>query len=109
MGNIQLSNGCLLWGSLFSKKKYRLKMGSNTIGRKDSQKPSDLEFDDPEMSRQSVRIDVMPGNEFMFNVNKSLNPVMVNGKTIYQGFCIKLRDDDEITMGKTTITFRISK
>jgi len=107
IGNKQLSKGYLQWGGVFSRKKYILKSGANMIGRKDSQKPSDVEFDDPEMSRQSVRIDALPGNEFMFNVNKSLNPVKVNGKVIYQGFCIKLRNGDEITMGKTTITFKI--
>ncbi|MCR4603878.1 MAG: FHA domain-containing protein [Prevotella sp.] len=101
------SKGYLQWGGIFSRKKHILREGHNTIGRKDSQKHSDVEFDDPEMSRQSVCIDALPGNEFMFNVNKSLNPVKVNGKVIYQGFCIKLRNGDEITMGKTNITFKI--
>lgn len=112
-GGEQRHEAFLQWGGMFSKKKYLLQQGQTFIGRKDRQKPSDVEFDDPEMSRQSVRIDIVPdekgGLAYMFCVLKSLNPVMVNGKAIDQGLTIKLYNGDNITMGKTTMTFKINK
>lgn len=109
----KVSTGFLQWGGLFSRKKYVLRQGVNTIGRKDSKAPSDLQFEDPEMSRRSVCIEATPddkGNfEFTLTIMKSLNPVKVNGKVMEEGYKLKLRNGDSLTMGKTSFTFKSPK
>jgi len=102
--------GILQWGGFFSRKRHTLRVGANIIGRKDSNSPSDLEFDDPEMSRRSVKIDAIPdGNghhTFTITVLKALNPVTLNGQRIEQGSSFRLNHNDAIVMGKTSLTFK---
>ena len=109
----QDTNGQLQWGGFFSRKHYALHQGANIIGRKDGRQPSDLEFDDPEMSRRSVKIDAIPDGKgqftFTLTVLKSLNPVTLNGNTIAGGASVRLNHNDSIVMGKTTFTFKCSK
>ena len=108
----QESTGTLQWGGFFSRKHFKLRVGSNVIGRKDNKTPSDLEFDDPEMSRRSVKIDAIPNGQgsytFTLSVLKALNPVKVNDQQVIQGTSTTLKHNDTITMGKTTLTFKCS-
>jgi len=108
----QESSGSLQWGGFFSRKHYKLLVGANVIGRKDKKTPSDVEFDDPEMSRRSVKIDAIPDGQgdysFTLTVMKALNPVKVNDQQVIQGASTTLKHNDTITMGKTTLTFKCS-
>ena len=110
---IRESAGFLQWGGMFSRKKFTLREGANIIGRKDKKTPSDLEIDDPEMSRRSVSIKAIPDGKgaysYTFTILKSLNPIKVNGKPMDEGVSLKLRNNDTIIMGKTTLTFKTSK
>lgn len=105
--------GSLQWGGFFSRKHYQLKIGANVIGRKDKKTPSDLEFDDQEMSRRSVNIEVAPdgqgGCSFTLSVLKALNPVKVNDRQIAQGINVPLNHNDTIVMGQTTLTLKVDK
>ena len=95
---------------LSSPTKIRLLDGSTLIGRKDPVKKSDIQFNDPEMSRQSVQIDAEPRNgvmSFTLTVLKDLNPVLVNGRRVPQGMSVLLRSGVKIKMGQTTITFKL--
>ena len=107
------TKGILQWGGFFSRKRYTLRSGANILGRKDKKTPSDVEFDDPEMSRRSVKIEAIPngqgGFSYTFTVLKALNAVKVNDRPIAQGECIPMNHDDTIVMGKTTITFKVEK
>ena len=110
---VRESAGFLQWGGMFSRKKYTLHEGANIIGRKDKRTPSDLEIEDPEMSRRSVRIDVIPESNgnlvYTLTILKSLNPIKINGKAMDEGISLKLRNNDTIVMGKTTLTFKMAK
>jgi hypothetical protein len=105
------TTGSLQWGGFFSRKHYQLLTGSNIIGRKDKKIPSDVEFDDPEMSRRSVRIDVVPdgqgGFSFTLTVMKALNSVTVNDRQVGLSESIELKHNDVIVMGKTSMTLKI--
>lgn len=109
----QDTNGQLQWGGFFSRKHHTLHQGSNIVGRKDNRQPSDLEFDDPEMSRRSVKIDAIPDGKgrftFTLTVLKSLNPVTLNGNTVAVGTSVRLNHNDSIVMGKTSLTFKSTK
>jgi len=108
----QESTGSLQWGGFFCRKRHKLLVGSNVIGRKDKRTPSDIEFDDPEMSRRSVKIDAIPDGQgdysFTLTVMKALNPVKVNDLQVIQGTSTTLKHNDTITMGKTTFVFKYS-
>ena len=107
----QESTGMLVWGGFFSRKHFKLLAGSNIIGRKDKKTPSDLEFDDPEMSRRSVKIDAIPdgqgGFSFTLTVLKALNSVKVNNQTVAVGYSVKLENQASITLGKTSFKLNI--
>ena len=66
------------------RKEYDLKIGVNVIGRADAMSPSDIMIeDDMTVSRRSVSItvEVSGGSyRYWFEVLKSTNPVLVNGK-----------------------------
>lgn len=104
------SNGVLSWGNIFRRKKYILKEGKNIIGRNDPEIHSNLEIDDPSMSRQSVCIDVQRkaegGFSFKLTVQKSGNPVLVDNKQIREGESVVLEKRNAITMGKTVMNFK---
>ena len=103
----------LVWGGLFSRKHFKLLAGPNIIGRKDKKTPSDLEFDDPEMSRRSVKIDAIPngqgGFSFTLTVLKALNSVKVNNHIVAVGDSVKLENQASVTLGKTSFTFKCEK
>lgn len=100
----------LVWGGFFSRKKYVLHMGANTIGRQDDERPSDLMFDDEYMSRQSVRIDVQKaskGHFYKLTVLKTANPVVVNGEELKEGESVYINYGDTIALGYNTfLTFK---
>ena len=97
----------LVWGSAFNQQRYCLRLGANIIGRKDDRLPSDLEFNDPEMSRRSVRIDVHSNGDYVLTVLKALNPVTVDGLSVPVGNSIRLAGNAQILLGKTILTFMV--
>lgn len=105
--------GQIEWGTLFNKKKVKLRLGTMTIGRRDAECPSDIQIDDKYVSRRSATIDVTLQDEkgyfFKFAVNHATNPVLVNGVELAEGQSVYLAYDDVITMGKTHLSFKKSK
>lgn len=101
-------NGRLLWGIKPNRKTTILNDGTTIIGRKDPEYPSDIQFEDEEMSRQSVRIDVTHGatTNFTLTVQKSTNPVVVNGKRLTPGASMILPNGSSIRLGRTILVFR---
>ena len=88
---------------------YPLKAGTNTIGRKDSSVPSDIELEgDSTISRRSLEIAVSTtgaGNIFKLRVLHSTNPVLVNSERLNDGDTIQLNFGDIILLGKTKLRF----
>lgn len=87
-----------------------LRAGRQLIGREDSDYPSDIAFDDPRMSRQSVELTVEQhgssdgcGYSYVLRVRRLLNPVMHNGMSLRQGEVVVLSIGDTITLGNTTL------
>jgi FHA domain. len=112
--NLLKYQGKLEWGRIFYKKSACLKVGSNIIGRKDYDMPSDISFDDDYMSRRSVSIDVekdtnRAGYKFKLTVINAANPVFVGSTQLYVGNSIYLNYGDTIKMGNTVMTFKESK
>lgn len=93
----------------FLRKNFDLKVGSNIIGRRDADCHSDIEFDDPTMSRRSanlvVSINEKGGFFFELKVLNATNPVLVNGQEYHVDDSIYLNYGDTIVMGRTTIRF----
>lgn len=113
-GEIQTSKGKLtLVRKGWLNKSYPLATGKNTIGRYDETLNSDIAIkNDPLMSRRSVEIDVVYGNngyEFKITVLKSTNPVTLNGEQLKDGTAVGLNFGDLITMGKTQFRFEKEK
>lgn len=98
----------------FSKNKmHSLREGVVTIGRKDSASPSDIMFDDPTISRQSLMLQVEKKNNnnvtyysYNLTVRKATNPVIYNGDMLLEGDIVELKIDDEITIGQTKLILR---
>ena len=98
---------------LLPDKIYRLREGANTIGRENTDMPSDIMVKDSTVSRRSVTITVerMPNSRFKYfvTVNKSLNPVYVNGKEYPQGSSFELKVGDSFQLGLTRFTLKPEK
>lgn len=111
--NKQQSMGAISFGGFWGIKRkiIRLRVGQNTIGRIDNEKPSSISFNDNFMSRQSVMIDVMPaddaraGYRFLFRVMNAANPVYVNKQQYAVGDSVYLNYGDTIRLGRTTVRF----
>lgn len=106
------SPGVLSWGNIFNRKQFVLPEGTTVIGRKDSKRPSDIEFKDSEMSRQSVAIEVtLREKEYFFKltVKNALNDVLHNNKPIMVSESVYLNYDDSIKLGNTVINFKEKK
>lgn len=104
--------GEIVWGRFFAPKHFTLRPGIFTLGRKDTEQPSDIQIDDPYASRRSVSIEVMPqgtGYSFKLVVLKTTNPVFVNSNDITAGNSIYLNFGDTITLGRTKLTFKKAK
>jgi hypothetical protein len=105
----QRSTGMLTWGNIFRRKKFVLHEGSYFIGRKDSACPSDIEFDDEEMSRRSVLLDVIQKNDgfyYKLTVKKAMNPVLHNNKELEEQESVYLNYGDAFQLGRTVINFK---
>lgn len=94
-------------------KEFKLRTGSNIIGRYDSSSAgaiADIAIkDDPSMSRRSVDINVsyddMGGFRFDLTVLKATNPVLINHLPVGMGESVSLNYGDSIIMGKTQFRF----
>ncbi len=103
------STGMLTWGNIFCRKKFVLQEGSYTIGRKDDICHSDIEFDDAEMSRQSVLLEVIKktdGFYYKLTVKKAMNPVLHNNKELEVQESVYLNFGDAFQLGRTVINFK---
>ena len=109
----QHAMGAITFGGFMGikRKAIRLRVGQNTIGRIDAEKPSSISFNDSFMSRQSAMIDVMPaddiraGYRFLFRVLNAANPVYVNKQQYAVGDSVYLNYGDIIRLGRTTVRF----
>ena len=83
------------------------------IWRNDPMALSDINVDDPTMSRQSVKISASVSNNgsFLYKlcVLRSTNKVMVNGRPVSQGDSVFLEFGDSFVLGRSTFVFQKSK
>ena len=95
-------------------KSYPLEEGRNIVGRKGntSQATVQIATDDKYMSRQHISIDVTNMGDGMIKAvlsnYQNKNSTMIEGQPIETGDQIRLADGNTITMGKTTVTFKMS-
>lgn len=89
------------------KEYFPLRLGDNTVGRKDSTQPSDIEIDgDETMSRRSVMItvsEVNGGYTYTLTVLKIFNPVLVNGKSVVVGQKMPITIGSSLYLGQTML------
>lgn len=93
--------------------KYRLSVGANIIGRQHSTSQATVQIatDDGYMSRQHMRIDVLPagyGYEYRISDNNSTNKLTLNGSILAPGDIVILKPSDKITIGRTNLVFIIT-
>lgn len=88
--------------------KYRIYEGAITIGRQDPIETSDIMFEnDPEMSRRSVKLSVLPtwqGTVIRLKVLKATNPVAVANRALVNGEEVAVNINDVIRLGRTILT-----
>lgn len=102
----------LVWGSIFNRKSYELKLGENIVGRDDDEEPSDVQIHDDFVSRRSVKIEPISGPSgytFKMTVLNAMNPVMVRNVSQSVGTVLYLNYGDTFVLGKTTITLKKMK
>lgn len=94
-------------------KVHPLREGRQLLGRMDDRNPSDIMFDDPHISRQSIEINVETQQEggsryfiYVMTVKRQMNPVMHNGEPLQNGEEIILHIGDTIKVGKTHLTLQ---
>ena len=93
------------------RKEYDLKIGVNVIGRADAMSPSDIMIeDDMTVSRRSVSITVEASGgsyRYWFEVLKSTNPVLVNGKrhAVGESFVVEL--GTKFVLGRTKLSIEL--
>lgn len=89
--------------------KFQIFDGNITIGREDPEQQSDIMFNhDPEMSRRSIMITIIPdprGTICRLKVLKSTNPIIVGQRQLVHGEEVALRFGDVITLGRTKLLF----
>lgn len=93
---------------LMGRKSFSLNFGDNVVGRKDADLHSNIEVDDPFMSRRSINIVVTQtdtGCLFKLQVISATNPVFRNGKRLMVGEALYLNYGDVIKLGRTTFNF----
>lgn len=87
--------------------KYQIYEGSFTIGRQDPIIESDIMFDnDPEMSRQSVLLSVIPTYQspvYRLKVLKATNPVVVGTHTLVHGEEVAVQPNEIFILGHTRL------
>ncbi len=90
---------------------YRLKEGLIIVGRKAKGSTADVCIDtnDKTMSRSHICIEIQKkpktGYFHYLSDNNSKNNTLYNGKCIESGEKVVLKDNDEITMGRTVVRF----
>ena len=95
-------------------KKYSLQEGKNIVGRKakTSEASVQIETSDRYMSRQhcNITVSTMPdGSKKVVICNyQNKNQTIIDGQEISTGDEIRLTDGDSVTMGHTTIIFKLS-
>ena len=98
---------------LFMKERteYDLKIGVNVIGRADAMSPSDIMIeDDMTVSRRSVSITVEASGgsyRYWFEVLKSTNPVLVNGKRHAVGESFVVEPGTKFVLGRTKLSIEL--
>lgn len=99
---------------LYEGKKYSLQEGKNIVGRKakTSEASVQIETSDRYMSRQHCNITVTTmsdeSKKVVFSNYQNKNQTIIDGQEICTGDEIRLTDGDSITMGHTTIIFKLS-
>lgn len=92
-------------------KEYDLKIGVNVIGRADAMSPSDIMIeDDMTVSRRSVSITVEASGgsyRYWFEVLKSTNPVLVNGKRHAVGESFVVEPGTKFLLGRTKLSIEL--
>lgn len=92
-------------------KEYDLKIGVNVIGRADAMSPSDIMIEDDMMvSRRSVSITVEASGgsyRYWFEVLKSTNPVLVNGKRHAVGESFVVEPGTKFVLGRTKLSIEL--
>ena len=92
-------------------KEYYLKIGVNVIGRADAMSPSDIMIeDDMTVSRRSVSITVEASGgsyRYWFEVLKSTNPVLVNGKRHAVGESFVVEPGTKFVLGRTKLSIEL--
>lgn len=93
------------------RKEYDLKIGVNVIGRADAMSPSDIMIeDDMTVSRRSVSITVEASGgsyRYWFEVLKSTNPVIVNGKRHAVGESFVVEPGTKFVLGRTKLSIEL--
>lgn len=93
------------------RKEYDLKIGVNVIGRADAMSPSDIMIeDDMTVSRRSVSITVEANGgsyRYWFEVLKSTNPVLVNGKRHAVGESFVVEPGTKFVLGRTKLSIEL--
>ena len=85
-----------------SPNKYELKKEITLIGRAPE---ADLRFDDDEMSRKHCSI-VQKEGKFLVRDENATNGTILNDQLIKASELIELKNEDELRIGNTFITFR---
>ena len=104
------SHAELLFGAI----SYPLKEGQNIVGRKGNSSKATVQIDtaDRYMSRQHIAIEVtkMPEGilKAVLSNYQNKNLTTIDGQPIETGDSIRLTDGNSITMGHTTVTFKLS-
>lgn len=98
----------------FQGEDYLLSEGQNIIGRSGTTSKASIQIktDDRYMSRQHVAIEVKTFADGTIKAvlqnYKNKNETLIDGQAIETGDEIRLADNNTITMGRTTVTFKIS-
>ena len=104
------SHAELLYGTI----SYPLQEGQNIVGRKGNTSKATVQIDtaDRYMSRQHIAIEVtkMPDGTLkaVLSNYQNKNQTSVDGQPVNGGDAIRLTDGNAITMGHTTVTFKLS-
>jgi len=93
-------------------KEFKLNLGSNIVGRLDTDPAGNSDIaitDDPSMSRRSIdiRVDHTDTNGYMFSLKvlRATNPVLINREPLMPGESFSLNFEDSIILGKTQFRF----
>lgn len=99
---------------MFSGMSYPLEEGQNIVGRKASTSTANIQIEttDRYMSRQhcSIIVSTLPDGtkKAVLSNYQNKNKTTIDGQEIAAGDAIRLTDGDSITMGHTTVTFKLS-